>query len=209
MGATKFQCPGEILRENKMVVASALFLIFIGFLLGSGTQLKEAVLEQATEQDPGEFVNIRATAYEIFRNNALIALRGVIPVFTLQVAIFSVGLVFGALYSVFAFQTYLVIFITFGALELFAAFLSVVAGLLFIKYVFLKVTGTSISLIDTCTSAFVLFLCAIGLLIPSAIIEAFLLYCAIFSPTNMTSVIILGSLTSAILIYLAVRGSRE
>ena len=202
-------CPGEILRENKTVVAFALFLIFIGFLLGARTDLGKAVLERASKQDPNEFINIRATAYSIWQNNALIALRGIIPVFTLQIAVFSVGVVFGAIYSVFTFQSYLVIFTTFGALELFAAFLSVVAGLLFIKYVVLKITGIPISLMDTCTSAFVLFLCGIGLLIPSAIFEAFLLYCAISSPTNMTGVIILGSLTSAILIYLTVRGSRK
>ena len=198
----EFTHPAEILLENRIVVAFAVLLIIVGFFLGAKTSLKQEVVERAKENDVSDFQNIRLTAYQIWSNNAWISLQASFGIVTpFQVAIFSVGVVYGALFSLMPLSSYLLILSTFGALELLAVFLSVVSGLLFLKTFIQKLRREPASIIETLASSIILLFSSVVLLVPAAIIEAFLLYASAFNQVMVTSVIVVGSFISLILFF--------
>jgi len=201
----EFTHPSQLLQENKGLVVFAIILLSIGFYLGTKPQFKEIVLGQPKE-DAEVYRNVFLTTSSIWRNNAWISLQasfGIISAF--QVAIFSVGIVYGALFVTMPLQSYLSVLAAFGILELIAVFLSIFAGLLFLKGILLKLKREQISLVETILQAFFVFLFSVALLIPAALIEAILLYSAYFNPQILTEVLIGGTLISAILVYLTLK----
>jgi len=196
----------DLLHENKTLVCIVVILISLGFYLGTKAEFQQIILEEAEKKDVASFRNVPLTTISIWSNNVLVALLasfGVIEAF--RVAIFSVGVVYGALFATMSGASFLTVLFTFGVLELFAAFLAIFAGLLFFKYFFLKLKREQASLIDTIMQAFFVFLVSIGLLFPSAVIEASLLYSANFNRQMLGAVVLAGGCTSFLLIYLLLR----
>jgi len=196
------QSPRLLLEENKNLVFIVILFIAVGFYLGTKTEYQKSILEP---QPPLDYSDISSIAIYIWKNNAWVSFQAFSVLMVFHVAVFSVGLVHGVLFSTMPFDSYLIVLATFGALELFAAFLSIFAGFLYIKAIILKLKREEISLTETAIQSLGLFLLSLVLMVPAAIIEATLIYSANFNPEILTSVLLGGSIVSILLIYLTLR----
>lgn len=172
----------EILTHNLDILTLALILIFAGISIGAANiELQQQVLEQAREialpEDPGSI------CHEIFMNNIQLAILSLIsgllivfvPTLLMSIAVLSVGSTFGAVMGLTG-PGWPQIMFTFGLLELWAFILAVTSGLLYPKWILLRLFGKATTIGETVlSSAWLLFHSAIALLI-AGILEALLIW---------------------------------
>jgi len=199
----------NILDENRPVLVATFILLFIGFLLGFRPQFYEPVIKQAQEISEESFRDIPLSTFSIFSNNAQVAVYSAIGGFvllpTLYLAIFGVGVAYGAIAATTPTWYFLLVLATFALLELYALVLAITAGLLFPKYALSRVLGQSETFRETLKNAGVLLGLSIALLIPSAFIEALFLYSAAFNPNILISSSLLGLFVTIVCLYITLR----
>lgn len=194
--------PGEVLRKHQIVVWLTIALLVIGFCWG--TVKGNSAIENGNNGQVNDYHNVAKTAYEIWLNNAMVVLQASSGITTFQTAIFSVGIVFGALFVMMPFSAYVAVLSAFGFLELFAAFLAIFSGLLLLKAVVLKVRKQH-RLTELFVESVVVFTWAVVLLIPSAVLEAVLLYSAVFNTGLLSATVIVGLVISIGLVYFTLK----
>jgi hypothetical protein len=198
--------PADVLRKNLDVVLVAVLLLCVGVLFGVQPGPVEAIKSDAARQDVTRYRSIPKTTFDIFVNNAMIATFSTIGVFyAIYSAVFQVGIVYGAIFMINGPESFAVVMVTFGLLELTASFLGIFGGLYVLKrlgeYVLNKLFGRPISDQDALRSVGTVFLTAIGLLFPTALIEAFLLYATLYAVVLLPFVVIGGALVTCVLLY--------
>lgn len=192
--------PSSLIRKHGDIFLVSLCLFLIGFMFGTRPQYSQPIIEEAqkTTLNPE---NTSENFRLILFNNAFIAfiatIGGIIFIPTVNIAIRNIGMTYGAVISTSSIGTSAILLGTFGLLEASAFLLSITSALLFPKYILQKLTGRLTSISETTVDALMLFIYAILILIPSAILEATLI-----NPQTQSTAIIVGVLTTIIILYI-------
>lgn len=200
--------PGDVLRKNLDVVLIAALLLGVGVAFGVQPGPVEAIRSDAAQRDVTAYRNVPRTMFDIFVNNGMISALSTIGIFySIYAAVFQVGIVYGAIFMINGPQSFVLVMITFGLLELVASFFGIFAGLYILKrfgeYVLNKLFGRPISEQDGLRSVATVFITSLGLLLPAAVIEAFLLYGVYYAAVLMPFVVMGGAFTTGVLLYYA------
>ena len=176
--------PRKLIEKHTELFALALCLFFIGFLIGLQPEYGQPIIEHAKQieiEPTATFTNVRA----IFINNGIISVVGWVgwfltPVMGLDyfpptIMIYSVGAAYGAVAGyVSAFQ-FLVTLVSFGVLEAVGLIFGFVAGMLFPKYVFMKLTGKNAAFSEYAGDMLTLMFYSAVALLAGALFEAILI----------------------------------
>lgn len=201
--------PGDVLRKNLDVVLATFILLGVGFYFGTRPQTIAAIKSDLAQRDVTAYRNVPKTTIDILFNNAVITAFSTIGVlYAVYAAVFQVGIVYGAIWVINGPLNFLLVMVTFGLLEFLASFLGIFGGLYVLKraveYVLFKLVGRIMSDQNALYSVGLVFAAALGLLVPGAIIEAFLLYSTLYNPFFLPFVVIGGAFVTGVLYYYVV-----
>lgn len=201
--------PGDVLRKNLDVVLAAFILLGVGFFFGTRPQTIEAIKSDLAQRDVTAYRNVGRTTADIFFNNAIITTFSTVGVlYAVYAAVFQVGIAYGAIWVISGPLNFLLVMVTFGFIEFLASFLGVFGGLYVLKrtieYVLFKLVRRTMSEQNALHSVGLIFAVALGLLVPGAIIEAFLLYSTLYNPALLPIVVIGGAFITGVLYYYVV-----
>jgi len=199
--------PRKLIHKHPTVFAISLLLFFVGVLLGFKPEYSQEVLEKVREQHI-EPTAVAVNVKSILLNNGLIAFvlwGGWFPALFLDlsylppaVMVYSVGIAFGTVFSTSSPINSVLTFASFGLIEALSFLMACSGGLLFIKYIVLKISRSPVSFIEILKDAATFLVYSMIFLFTSSVLEAFL----INPSTTMLSVLAGIAITVAIVYWL-------
>ncbi|VVB52300.1 Uncharacterised protein [uncultured archaeon] len=203
------QPPCTLFKKHLDVLVITLMLFFAGFAIGLVSPYGQAIVENARNRQI-DVTDITGNFQMIAQNNGMIAAMGwvgwfVFPVFGINyfppsVMIYSVGASFGAVASAVSPANLAISLMSFGVLEALSLVFGIAGGLLFPKYVALKLFKKPVSLSETIVDSGTLFLYAGAFVAVAAMLEAFLL-----NPATMLFAVVMGVLITVLSLWLIVK----
>jgi len=192
--------PRTLISRHPDAFAISLILFLIGFMLGMQPQYSQAIIEEAQKRQVEPTATI-TNFKEILLNNGLISavlwLGWFLPLFfgiaclPPAIMIYNVGAAFGAVVSYVSPAQSVITLLSFGILEALGFILALAGGLLFPKYVILKLFGKSVQFIEMLKDTVTILFYSFMFLFSGAIFEAMLI-----NPLTMIVGLIGGLLTT-------------
>jgi len=207
--AVAIYTPRTLINKHFDALAVVLVLFLIGFMLGLQPEYGQSIIEKAREREV-EPANVRLNFQAILVNNVLIAFFSwsgwfLFPVMGTEfippaITVYNVGSAFGAVVAHNPLQS-LISLLTFGIIEATGFIFATTGGMLFPKYILLKLFRKPVEIAETLSDAAVFLAYAAFLLLISAFIEAFLIY-----PVTSAFAVLFGVIIT-VLIFRSLKGT--
>jgi hypothetical protein len=202
--------PKKLIQKHLDLFIIAVGLFLIGFFYGLQPKHAEPIIRQAKEipVDPyATLTNIKA----IFVNNMLISIVSwlgwfMFLLFGLKffpplIMVYNVGAAYGAVASYVSSGQFILTLAIFGVVEAIGLIFGLMAGLLFPKYILMKILGRDVSIVNYAQDSLSFMLYSAITLLIGAFLESLLL-----NPVTAILGLICGLLTSISLLYFIFKG---
>lgn len=176
--------PRTLIDKHVELFALAVALFFIGFIIGLQPEVSQPIIEHAQQMQIDPY-NWAGNLIAIFVNNTAISAVTwvgwfIFPIFGFGyfppiIMLYSIGTVFGAVISYVSPLQSLLTLASFGIMEATGLIFGMTAGLMFPKYVLMKITAKEAALGDYTKESLTLFLYSIIALGSGALLEALLI----------------------------------
>lgn len=176
--------PRKLIDKHPELFVLAIGLFLIGFTIGLQPEYAEPIIKKAKEieLDPYDtLTNIRA----IFVNNGMISVMTwtgwfITPILGIDyfppiIMVYNIGAAYGAVAGYVSFPQFILTLGSFGIMEAVGLIFGMVAGLLFPKYVFMKLTAKNVAFSEYALDALALMFYSAVALLAGALFEAILI----------------------------------
>lgn len=176
--------PRKLIDKHPELFVLSIGLFLVGFMIGLQPEYGQPIIEKAREIEINQYdtlANIRA----IFVNNGMISVVTWVgwflaPILGIQyfppiIMVYNIGAAYGAVAGYVSLPQFLLTIASFGIMEAIGLIFGMVAGLLFPKYIFMKLTGKSVEFSDYASDALALMFYSAVALFAGALFEALLI----------------------------------
>jgi len=176
--------PRQLIEKHKDIIIISVMLFIIGFVVGFHPEYGKPIIENA-QKIPINRYAMSSNFKSIFVNNGVIAIVLCFGWFIFPfhpdcipfaVMVYNVGAAFGAVAAYTYISQFLASIISFGLIEALGYVFAMSAGLLFPKYVVLKLLNREATLSSYVTDSLAFMLYSFVSLALAALLEALLLY---------------------------------